>query len=171
MPYQVYLDTEFIQYKNKIELVSIGLVKDSGESYYAISKDFDAKQASAWVQQHVLATLESDLPRKSTPQIALEIPLFIGNRVAEFWGMLATHDWWLFLQMYQGDIQQLPFNLPIYCKELQQEIDRLHFPQDLLPQRPAKHHALADAQWNRDAHIILQSFEKNLTKKPTIKPF
>lgn len=54
MGQKIYLDTEFHEYQVKplfgkpidtIELISIGLVKQTGEEYYAISKDFDLKAA------------------------------------------------------------------------------------------------------------------------------
>ena len=44
-----YLDTEFHEYKKNgidtIELISIGIVAEDGREYYAISKDFNLKEA------------------------------------------------------------------------------------------------------------------------------
>jgi 3' exoribonuclease, RNase T-like len=154
----VYIDTEFIQHAQGIELVSIGLVKVSGESYYAISNGFRAELASVWVQENVLAQLETDVPRKSLAQIKQEIPVFVGNQVGEFWGYFVTCDWYLMLQLY-GGLPALPYNLPTYCRELRQEIDRLRLTEKDLPTRQNSHHALADAQWCREVHERVMSYE------------
>lgn len=152
----IYLDTEFIRHEKGIELVSVGLVKQTGDFYYAISSEFHPDLASEWVQTHILSTLELEIVRKPLAQIAQEIPVFVGRQVAEFWGYLATYDWWLILQLYGGDIQKLPYNMPIYCKELRQEIERLRLPHAALPARPEKHHALADARWCKQVGDFLQ---------------
>jgi hypothetical protein len=158
----VYVDCEFIRYAQGIQLVSIGLVKSTGETYYAISSEFEPSLANDWVSENVLPLLETAIPRKSLAKIAQEIPIFVGNQVGEFWGYLAMYDWWLIVQLYGGNIQKMPYNLPIYCKELKQEIERLRFPIENLPTRPEKHHALLDAQWCKEVHQTLVSFE-NLT--------
>lgn len=151
----VYIDTEFIQHAQGIDLVSIALVKATGESYYAISQEFRPELASVWVCDNVLAHLEPDLPRKSLAQIATEIPLFVGNRVGEFWGYFVTYDWFLMLQLY-GGLPRLPYNLPTYCRELRQEIDRLRLTEEDLPTHHHKHNALTDAQWCREVHELLR---------------
>lgn len=66
---KVFLDTEFIAGFHKplfgkrrhfIDLISIGLVDDTGRTYYAISKDFDPADADEWVKANVLAPLVTD---------------------------------------------------------------------------------------------------------------
>ncbi len=151
----IYIDTEFIRYAQGIQLVSIGLVKATGEQYYAISSEFNPEFASEWVQKNILTVLETDIPRKPLAQIAQEITDFVGYQVAEFWGYFCMYDWWLIVQMYGGDIQKIPYNLPLYCKELKQELERQKNPENALPTRPDLHHALADADWGRQVGEIL----------------
>ena len=103
-----------------------------------------------------MPTLETAITRKPLAQIAEEIPVFVGRQVAEFWGYLAVYDWWLILQLYGGDMQKMPYNMPIYCKELQQEIERVRLPSEALPTRPEKHHALTDALWCRQVGELLK---------------
>jgi hypothetical protein len=63
-----FLDTEFHEFKKKpfigkpidtIELISIGIVSEDGREYYAISKDFDLKDAwnNEWLRNNVLKNL------------------------------------------------------------------------------------------------------------------
>ncbi|MDA3854644.1 MAG: 3'-5' exoribonuclease [Candidatus Woesearchaeota archaeon] len=55
-----FLDTEFHEYKKKgidtIELISIGIVGEDDRVYYAISKDFNLKDAwnNEWLRENVL---------------------------------------------------------------------------------------------------------------------
>lgn len=67
-----FLDTEFIEGFHKplfgkrrhfIDLISIGIVAEDGREYYAISNEFDPKDADPWVQKNVLGPLEEELNR------------------------------------------------------------------------------------------------------------
>lgn len=156
---RIYLDTEFIDNKYQIELISIALVKEDGSYYYAISSDFEETNASEWVQHNVLPQLEAHQQRKSVSRIKEELSTFIGYVIPEFWAYFGVYDWVLLLQMY-GGFNQLPYNFPFYCKELKQEMDRLRFPDHLVPQNTKKHHALHDAFWNFSLHKKLIEFEK-----------
>jgi hypothetical protein len=154
----IYLDTEFILTNNDIQLISIGLVKTSGEAYYAISSEFEEKKASNWVKDNVLAQLEPDLEPKNLAQIKTEIVDFIGYEMGKFWAYVNTYDWFLILQLYDG-IPNLPYNFSFFCRELCQEIDRIKFPETLFPPKPQAHHALADALWAKDLHQQLIDYE------------
>lgn len=72
-----YLDTEFIEGFKKpikwlptvgkfnkpyhsIQLISIGIVCEDGREYYAISNEFNAKDANAWVLENVIQNIELD---------------------------------------------------------------------------------------------------------------
>lgn len=64
-----FLDTEFIEGFHKpvfgkrrhfIDLISIGIVAEDGREYYAVSKDFNAKDADDWVYKNVLENIRLD---------------------------------------------------------------------------------------------------------------
>jgi hypothetical protein len=66
-----FIDTEFIEGFNKpilgkdrhfIDLISIGIVAEDGRSYYAISKEFNEKDASEWVNENVIKKLIYPMP-------------------------------------------------------------------------------------------------------------
>jgi len=65
-----YLDTEFIEGFHKplfgkkhhfIDLISIGIVCDDGREYYAISKEFDYRDADNWVKENVVVPIHNEI--------------------------------------------------------------------------------------------------------------
>ncbi|NJL13300.1 MAG: 3'-5' exoribonuclease [Microscillaceae bacterium] len=155
----IYLDTEFIFHPAGIELISLALVRDNGEAYYAISAEFHPEKADEWVKSQVLAQLRPEEPRKPLAQIKAELVAFVGYQIPAFWAYFATYDWFLVLQLF-GGMAHLPCNFPSYCGELRQEADRLNLAEAQYPPNPKPHHAQWDAQWNRHLHQVLRSLEK-----------
>ena len=53
-----FYDCEFIEDGRTIDLVSIGIVDETGtREYYAVSTDFDPDRAGPWVRRNVLDKL------------------------------------------------------------------------------------------------------------------
>lgn len=52
-----FVDSEFIDTGDKIDLISIGLVCEDGREIYMQSVDFDPTKASEWVKENVLSHL------------------------------------------------------------------------------------------------------------------
>ena len=154
-----FLDTEFIEsgpYK-PIQLISIGIVREDGQTLYCVSAEFKDDDASEWVKQNVLDQIPRDYPRYSLQSIALEILAFVGKDKPEFWGYYADYDWVVFAQIF-GTMMDLPKGYPMYCRDLKQLCDQLGNPK-LPEQGKGEHNALADAQWNMTAYQFL-------TRKP-----
>jgi len=110
-----FIDTEFIEGFHKpflgkrrhfIDLISIGIVCEDGREYYAISNEFNPKNADQWVKDNVIAKLPEkkvsyyDSPReksdsllwKSNAIIAKDIVTFINNesvKVDKGWKSIA----------------------------------------------------------------------------------
>src|SRR5574338_756367 len=116
-----FLDTEFIEYPNTIELISIGIVCEDGRKYYAISSEFDEAKANDWVLKNVIYKLES-LPRKPLTQIKKELLEFITGEHIEFWGYYSDYDWVVFCWIF-GTMMELPNGYPMYCRDLKQLLD------------------------------------------------
>lgn len=66
-----FIDTEFIEGFHKplfgkrrhfIDLISIGIYCEDGRSYYAISNEFNPKDADEWVKNNVILPAYRDLP-------------------------------------------------------------------------------------------------------------
>ena len=149
---RIYFDTEFIEDGKTIDLVSIGLVREDGATYYAESSEADLSKANDWVKENVLVHLKGNaIPRD---QIAREILEFVGES-PEFWAYYADYDWVALCQLY-GRMIDLPEGWPMFCQDLIQLAKSIGNPQ-LPKQDSVEHHALADAIWNQSIHGFLQS--------------
>ena len=56
-PRRFFYDTEFIEDGTTIDLVSIGVVDETGREFYAVSTEFDPSKAINWVRRNVLDKL------------------------------------------------------------------------------------------------------------------
>lgn len=153
-----YFDTEFDEDGKTIELISIGIVSENGDEYYAVSRDFDPAHCNPWVREHVLGQLPpaGDLLWKPKRQIATEVvPFVFGNTTSltpEFWAYYADYDWVVLCQLF-GRMVDLPPGFPMFCLDVKQELSRYGIMErDLPEQEGEKHHALADASWTKSVH-------------------
>lgn len=155
-----FIDTEFIEGFHKplfgkrrhfIDLISIGIVAEDGQEYFAISSEFNYKDADQWVRDSVIATLPLRLGKKeaisdfnkrchptgdytgrwydgkSNMQIGKEVLNFVypnplENKPIEFYGYYSDYDWVLFCSLF-GRMIHLPKGFPMYCRDLKQSLD------------------------------------------------
>lgn len=54
---KLFLDTEFTGLHQNTTLISIALVGDQGEEFYAELTDYDTKQLTPWLEKHVITNL------------------------------------------------------------------------------------------------------------------
>lgn len=175
---RVFYDTEFIDDGRTIDLVSIGMVKESGEEYYAVSSEFDVEKlhANKWLVDHVWPHLplkhppaelcqclyghldRADPAVKPRAQIAADVQRFlIGEQPdvkavhdLELWAWYAAYDHVALAQLW-GPMIGLPPGIPMYTHDLRQEVDRLEragLVVQLPDQASGEHNALADARHN-----------------------
>jgi hypothetical protein len=147
---RVYFDTEFIEDGRTIDLLSIGLVREDGETYYAEPEEADRSRASEWVAANVLPHLTG--PTKPRATIAREIVEFVGDS-PEFWAWFADYDWVALCQLF-GTMMDLPDGWPYYCRDFKQVCDERGLS---IEQADSNHNALGDAQWLADT---MQSLAK-----------
>mgnify|MGYP000380327054 CR=1 FL=1 len=167
-----FLDTEFAEKPNTIDLISIAIVADDGREFYAESADFNVELANDFVRQNVLPALWSRQADKAPPfnawirdggtgglmptrRMGSAIARFIGDDTPEFWGYYCDYDWvatcWLF-----GAMVDLPPGWPMYCRDIKQLCDSKGNPK--LPGTDShEHHALHDARWNRTTLAWLEA--------------
>jgi hypothetical protein len=138
---KVYFDTEFIEDGRTIDLLSIGVVREDGATYYAEASETDRGRASEWVRENVLPSLTGPVK-----------PRFVGDS-PEFWAWFADYDWVALCQLY-GTMMDLPTGWPYsrtssamaayYCRDFKQVCDErgLEVSQD-----DSAHNALGDALW------------------------
>lgn len=148
---RVWFDTEFIEDGKTIDLLSIGLVRSDGETYYAEFAEADRTKADNWVKVNVIPHLKG--PTKSRIQIRDDIIRFVGES-PEFWAYYADYDWVALCQIF-GRMIDLPKGWPMFCRDVQQLRTHLGI-LDLPEQEGVEHNALEDAKWTKHAHEYLE---------------
>ena len=152
-----FYDTEFIEDGNTIELVSIGIVSERGEEYYAVSTDFDPQRANPWVRKNVLSKLPPRTSHlwKSNAQIRREVLQFItAEGRPDLWAWVGAYDHVVLVQLW-GDMSGLPQRIPRFTHELKQLWELVGRPK--LPEVPrGNHDALVDARHNLEKFKVWQ---------------
>ena len=147
-----WIDTEFIAKPCSLDLISVGLVAEDGREFYAESNEVDWTRAN-------LFTLETVRPQLSGKGMTREDIGYAIRRFTAyderpvFWGYFPAYDWVAFTWLF-GSIEQLPFNYPQLCLDIRQWAIALGDP-ELPRQSGARHHALADARWAKEAWLFL----------------
>ena len=152
-----FYDCEFIEDGRTIELVSIGMVDETGREFYAVSTEFDPAKAIDWVRRNVLDKLPppADPAWRSRTQIRDDLLAFLeepGEDV-ELWAWMASYDHVVLAQLW-GDMRALPRLIPRFTHELRQLWEEAGAP-PLPPAPPDQHNALADARHNLERWRVL----------------
>lgn len=152
---KIWFDTEFIEDGKTIDLISIGMVREDGKTYYAQNLNCQLDRASDWVKANVLSQLNWSIEvSKLKSEIAREVIEFAGEN-PEFWAYYADYDWVVLCQLY-GDMMQLPSGWPMLCMDVKQYAVMLGNPQLPKQKKDEEHHALADAIWCKRAWDFLE---------------
>lgn len=160
-----YLDTEFDEDGRTIELISIALVAEDGREFYAVSNEFDPDKCNDWVKANVLTKLppkEEYLSRKIIAEMIVDFVQPLDS--PQIWAYFADYDWVVFCQLF-GRMIDLPKGLPMWCRDLKQEMDRLGVKKldlehaGIVQNAEDEHGALSDARWNKELHNYLLRFE------------
>jgi hypothetical protein len=147
-----WMDTEFITAPYSIDLISVGLVAEDGREFYAESSEVDWSKASLWTLKNVRPQLNGE--GISREAIGYAVRRFTdGDEHPVFWGYFPAYDWVAFSWLF-GHMDELPFHYPQLCLDIKQWAIELGDPQLPEPQG-ARHHALRDARWTRDAWAFL----------------
>ena len=156
MTNRIFLDTEFYEDGRTIQLISIGLVKESGETYYAVTPDgWRLAQSTRWLYENVLGGLTGPVWNeelvKGHRQIANEIVEFAGE-APEFWAWYGSYDWVVLCQLY-GRMIDLPPGWPMYIRDFKQLVDEAEI-ELKQPESDDQHNALHDAEWLRGEFLL-----------------
>jgi len=163
-----FMDTEFDENGSTIKLISIALVNERGRGFYrALCDGWSPHDCNDWVKENVLPKLPPVHWWETRASVRDQIRelLLVEHRSPEIWGYYSDYDWVVFCQLF-GRMVDLPSGMPMYCRDLKQEMDRLGITREQLPPQEPKvaHDALADAQWIRSAWL---SVTGNLTGAST----
>lgn len=157
-----FYDCEFIEDGRTIDLVSIGVVDETGREFYAVSTEFDAARAGAWVRQHVLPQLPPPAEQvwKSRARIREDLYKFLTSRSGniELWAWYAAYDHVALAQLW-GPMPTLPSRIPKFTRDLRQRWEDVGKPK--LPSAPDNaHDALADAKHNLERWKVIEEVQR-----------
>lgn len=177
---KLFFDTEFTGLHQETSLISIGIVSENGNSFYAELNDFDEKQIDSWLEKHVIKNLKFNSSERFCRKfnedkdgysvelkcdfLELKIQLmdwFSQFDYVEFWSDCLSYDWMLFCQIFGGSlnlpsfIYYIPFDICTYfkVKGINPDINREFFA-NLEELALEKHNALFDAK------VIFECFKK-----------
>lgn len=172
---RVCYDTEFIEDGKTIDLISIGMVTDDGDEYYAVNDEAPWRRIRKhdWLMANVVPQLpqphgdwRNNVPKrwlfdranhhvKDRDVIAREVRRFIFDarsrsttrRPLELWADYAAYDHVVLAQLF-GPMIDLPVGIPMFTHDLQHELSRCGRSNVDLPKRATAgmHNALTDAR-------------------------
>lgn len=166
-----FFDTEFIEDGKTIEAISIGIINDNGDTFYAEWNDFDYYKTNDFVLEHVIPNLRmwniDDLTpfiSKDGPNIKMygnrefiksELLKWIGKDKPKFYAWYASYDWVMLCQIF-GTMMDLPDNWPMFVYDVKPLFDQLEYTNSWKkanhPDPSDVHNALADAIWLKDMY-------------------
>lgn len=172
---KLFFDTEFTGLHQKTTLISIGIVAETGETFYAELTDYDKSQVDDWLQTNVIDNLI--LPNEP-PLNATLSDGFVGTSVfikekleqwlsqfesVEMWSDCLAYDWVLFNNLFGNafsipkNVYYIPFDIcPLLLEKAgDADINREEFVAEYPPVGTPKKH---NAMW--DAHIIRACYNK-----------
>ena len=172
---KVFFDTEFTGLHQNTTLISIGMVTENGEKFYAEFTDYDKTQVDSWLKENVIDNLlliphgnnkyvadkfNGIEVRGSTIEIKVELEKWLSQfDKVEIWSDCLAYDWVLFCQIFGNafsipkNVYYIPFDICTLfkIKGIDPDINREEFAN--MKDGSQKHNAL----W--DAKVIKRCFE------------
>lgn len=186
---KVFFDTEFTGLHQDTTLVSIGLVAENGETFYAELTDYDESQVDHWLQKNVISNLyladiiqgvgskwnpttKETIVRGDRQFVAQELREWFKelngwvnpNPPVEIWSDCLAYDWVLFNELFGG-----AFGIPENVYYIPFDICTLFKMQNIDPDVSREEfigEEVAGVKHNAlyDAKVIMKCYEK-LTRK------
>lgn len=167
---KIFIDTEFTGLHQRTTLISLGMVAETGEEFYAEFTDYDKSQLNEWIETNVIKHLELKDGDIKVDEETLKVKgnkLLVKNElekwlkkfeVIEIWADVLAYDWVLFCELFGGafglpeNIFYTPFDLATVLRikgmvapenRYEKDVNRFEFANiDISNQ----HHALWDAR-------------------------
>jgi hypothetical protein len=171
---KIFYDFEFVEDGKTIDPISLGMIDDKRQEYYAIINDFTTISRAVnhpWLRENVIPHLPIRFDSlgwwswdethpdfsyvKPRPLIVREVTDFIidsyyllkdAQWFCELWGWLSGYDHVALAQLIGGSMIDLPVGVPMFTHDLYQLWEKVGRPTK--PPHDFKHNALDDARWN-----------------------
>lgn len=176
---KLFFDTEFTGLHQNTTLISIGIVAETGQTFYAELTDYDQSQIDEWLQSNVINNLlyndfpndgiilepsaESIKMKANTTSVKEQLEKWLSqfNQV-EIWSDCLSYDWVLFNQIFghafniPKNVYYIPFDICTLfkVKGIDTDVSRERFADTETAFDAQKHNAL----W--DAKVIKLCYEK-----------
>jgi hypothetical protein len=171
---KVFFDFEFTGLCQHTTPISLGMIAENGEAFYAEFTDYDRSQVNEWIQENVIANLLYDdvdpepkfidvLEHYGTKESTAKLLrqwLDDFDEQVEVWGDCLAYDWVLFCELFGGAfnipscVYYVPFDICtlMELKGIDPDVSREQYAQ--MDSEKLKHNAL----W--DARIIKACYER-----------
>lgn len=159
-----FLDTIFLEAIDRLHLLSLALVAESGREFYGETINPPLHLATDFQKQHVLPLLKQDQYALSWPDLRREVLSFIlPDSHPVFYADRGHYDWVNVTQLFHV----LPSHFPEYARDTQHLADILLMNDPLAcpggqafsfpsPARP--HHALDEARATRAKYQVIAAY-------------
>ncbi len=176
---KIFFDTEFTGLHQNTTLISIGLIAETGQTFYAELTDYDKSQIDEWLQTNVIENLLLSpqdncannnewklLADSKSVKEALTVWLSQFESV-EIWSDCLSYDWVLFNQIFghafniPKNVYYIPFDICTLFKlqGIDPDVNREDFADYKTNSR--KHNALHDARVIRECFVKLQGVRQS----------
>lgn len=176
---KLYFDTEFTGLQLPTSLISIGIVSDTGKTFYAEFTDYNKNQLNEWINKNVISNLklektETNMNNYRVKGSTATIRMHLRKWLAQFDKVVMVsdclaYDWVLFCDLF-GNSFSIPKNIyyiPIdicsmfLMKDIDPDIDREQFAEVSIKEKHNKHNALFDA-------LVIKACYEKLTRDVVI---
>jgi hypothetical protein len=176
---KIFYDTELLEDGKTIELISIGMVRDDGQEYYAVNLDMNWNRVliHGWLRANVVPHLpvlqgyRLDLEHtdvKPRRQIRNEVSAFLHVENPELWAWYGAYDHVALCQLW-GSMVELPEHVPMWTNDIMQEAHRYKIDWDEFSvQSENEHNALADARFNVVRYNHIRDHVRDLVRTSKI---
>lgn len=176
---KLFFDTEFTGLQKDTSLISIGIVMDNGNTFYAELTDYNKSQVDSWLQKNVMDNLlfndrthfvdyGNHCRMKGTKEsLKNELTIWLSQYgKIEVWSDCLAYDWVLFNDIF-GDAFKIPKNIHYIPYDIctmfklagvDSDINREDYSQYVMDESSKKHNALHDA-------YVIQACYNKLEKK------
>lgn len=170
----IYLDSEFTGLHQNTTLISLALVDENDNYFYAEFNDYDKSQIDKWLTDNVINNLmftenhffndiNNVLIRSDTDNIKNELKHWLVKYdKIEIWSDCLAYDWVLFNNIFghafniPKNIYYIPFDIctVFKMKNINPDVSREEFSEIKVTKNTKKHNALHDAK------VIKKCYEK-----------
>lgn len=107
---KIFLDTEFTGLHANTTLISIGLVAENGDKFYAELNDYDVSQVDEWLEDNVISNLKKEV-KYNTAELRDKLSEWFARfESVEIWSDCLAYDWVLFNNIW-GHAFNIPNNI------------------------------------------------------------